>query len=46
LEKKDIRKCEACGKGFTVEISGAGYLAGKSGRVLSALGVALRTAAK
>jgi uncharacterized protein CbrC (UPF0167 family) len=29
LEKKDIRKCETCGKGFTVSISGAGYPGGK-----------------
>lgn len=29
MEKKDIRKCEACDKGFTVEISGAGYPGGK-----------------
>jgi hypothetical protein len=29
LEKKDIRKCEACGKGFAVEISSAGHPGGK-----------------
>lgn len=29
MENRDIRKCEACGKGFTVKISDSGYPGGK-----------------
>ena len=29
MENKNLRKCEACGKGFTVEVSDYGYPGGK-----------------